>query len=138
MVLKEFRITHSTLIEHYQFIEAHPEGIYAAISDKSFSEGIKDVEKDSLSGVVREIQDAEKQKGINVFTTDDYKQLRHIIDRRNFWCHSCYFELSFDRKTGGLSKVRDEKKLLTDLQEAELWREKLYNIKVKLLENKII
>lgn len=138
MILKEFRIIHSTLIEHYQYIEAHLEGIYAAISDKTFSEGIKDVEKDSLSGVVREIKEVEDRKGINVFTADDYKQLRLIIDRRNFWCHSCYFELSFDRKTGGLSKVRDEKKLMTDLQDAEQWREKLYNIKIELLENKII
>lgn len=138
MILKEFRIIHSSLIEHYQFVEAHLEGIYAAISDKTFSEGIKDVEKDSLSGVVREIRDLEKIKGINIFTEDEYKQLRQIIERRNFWCHSCYFELSFDRKTGGLSKVRDEKKLLTDLQDAERWREKLYNIKIELLENKII
>ncbi len=138
MILKEFRITHSTLIEHYQYIEAHLEGIYAAISDKTFSEGIKDVEKDSLSGVVREILKLEEEKGIKIFSADDYKQLRQIIDRRNFWCHSCYFELSFDRKTGGLSKVRDEKKLLTDLQDAEHWREKLYNIKIELLENKII
>ena len=56
MVLKEFRIHHSTLIEHYQFIEAHLDGIYAAISGKPFLDGIKEVEKDSLSGVVREIR----------------------------------------------------------------------------------
>ena len=46
MVLKEFRINHSTLIEHYQFIEAHLEGIYAALSGKSFADGIREIEKD--------------------------------------------------------------------------------------------
>jgi hypothetical protein len=66
MVLKEFRITHSTLIEHYQFIEAHLEGIYAAISEKSFSDGLKEVEKDSLGGVVREIRELERDKKIRV------------------------------------------------------------------------
>lgn len=37
MVLKEFRINHSTLIERYQFIEAHLEGIYAALFGQALS-----------------------------------------------------------------------------------------------------
>ena len=41
MLLEKFRITHSTLIEHYQFIEAHLEGIYASVSEKSISVGEK-------------------------------------------------------------------------------------------------
>lgn len=84
MVLKEFRIAHSTLIEHYQFIEAHLEGIYAAIMDKPFRDGIKEIERDSLSGVVREIRELEQDKRITVFSDDEYKQLRQIIDRRKF------------------------------------------------------
>ena len=137
MVLEEFRITHSTLIEHYQFIEAHLEGIYAAISGKSFMDGIKEVERDSLSGVVREIREAEKDKGIKVFTKDAYEQLRQIIERRNFWCHSCYFEMTFDRKTGGPAKVRDVQALFADLQTAEQWREQLLQLKLRLLKEKM-
>ena len=136
MVLKEFRINHSTLIEHYQFIEAHLEGIYAAVSDKSFSDGIKDVEQDSLSGIIREIREIENEKGFSVFCEEDYKQLREIINRRNFWCHSCYFELSFDRKTGGPAKVRDVKMLMDDMKTAEVWRETLFKKKIELLEKK--
>ena len=134
MVLKEFRITHSTLIEHYQYIEAHLEGIYAVISGKSFMEGLRDVEKDSLSGVVREIREVEREKKLRVFTEEDYKQLRKMIERRNFWCHSCYFEMSFDRKTGGPAKVRDVQALITDLQMAEQWREQLFQKKLDLIK----
>lgn len=136
MVLKEFRITHSTLIEHYQFIEAHLEGIYAAVSDKNFADGIKDVEKDSLSGIIREIREIEQEKNINIFTEEEYQQLREIINRRNFWCHSCYFELSFDRKTGGLAKVRDVKKLIEDIRDAEFWREALFEKKIEMLKKR--
>lgn len=136
MVLKEFRITHSTLIEHYQFIESHLEGIYAAISDKPFWDGLKEVERDSLSGVVREIKETEKEKHIKVFTEEDYNQLRKIIERRNFWCHSCYYELCFDLKTGGPARLQDVKLLLEDLQTAERWREQLFNKKIALLEKK--
>lgn len=136
MDLNKFRILHSTLIEHYQFIEAHLEGIYAAVSDKPFWAGIKDVEKDSLSGVVREIREIENEKGIKVLTEDEYKQLRQIIERRNFWCHSCYFELSFDLKTGGPAKVRDVQAMCQDLQTAELWRDQLFQKKIELLKRK--
>ena len=136
MVLEKFRITHSTLIEHYQFIEAHLEGIYAAISGKSFLDGIQDVEKDSLGGVIREIKEVEREKKIAVFTEDEYKQLRQIIERRNFWCHCCYFELAFDRQTGGLARVRDIQTLLEDMKTAEQWREQLLQKKIALLKKK--
>ena len=138
MVLKEFRIAHSTLIEHYQFIEAHLEGIYAALSDKPFCDGIKEIEKDSLSGVVREIKDVEKEKNITVFTEEEYQQMRRIIERRNFWCHCCYFEMAFDRKTGAPARVRDVQILSEDLRTAEQWREKLFQKKRALLEKKQI
>jgi hypothetical protein len=134
MTLEEFRITHSTLIEHYQFIEAHLEGIYAAISGKSFHEGIKDVEKDSLSGVIREIREVEREKGITVLSADTYNRLRQMVERRNFWCHCCYFDLVFDRKTGGPAKVRDVHQLFEDLRTAETWREQLFQTKIELLK----
>jgi hypothetical protein len=136
MVLKEFRITHSTLIEHYQFIEAHLEGIYAALSGKSFADGLKDVEKDSLSGVIREIKELERTKNICVFTAEEYAQLRAIVERRNFWAHCCYFELSFDLQTGAPAKVRDVKMLLDDLKAAEQWREQLFQKKLSYLKSK--
>lgn len=134
MVLKEFRIAHSTLIEHYQFIEAHLEGIYAVISGKPFMDGIREIEKDSLSGVVREIRELEKKKGLQILTADEHKQLRQLIERRNFWCHCCYFEMSFDLQTGGPARVRDVQILREDLQAAEQWREHLFRKKVELLQ----
>ena len=136
MMLKEFRIAHSTLIEHYQFIEAHLEGIYAAVSDKSFLAGVQEVEKGSLSSAIREIRELEREKDTRVFTEDEYEQLRQLVERRNFWCHCCYFEMSFDLKTGGPAKVRDVQAMFADLQAAEAWREKLFHRKIQLLKEK--
>ena len=136
MMLEKFRITHSTLIEHYQFIEAHLEGIYASFSTKPFLVGLKEVERDSLSGVVREIRELERDKKIQIFSAEEHTQLRQIIERRNFWCHSCYYDLCFDRKTGGLAKVQDVQMLLEDLRMAEQWREQLYQKKIALIKEK--
>ena len=51
MVLKTFRITHSMLVEHYQYIEAHLEAIYAAVSDEPYWNALEEIEKDSLGDV---------------------------------------------------------------------------------------
>ena len=67
MNLEKFRMTHSLLIEHYQFIEAHLEGIYAAVCGKPLLEGLKDVEKDGLSGILGDILRVEREKKIDVF-----------------------------------------------------------------------
>ena len=54
MTQEKFRIMHSELIEHYQFIEMHLEAICAYLSDKSFMQGLEDVEKSNISHIVRE------------------------------------------------------------------------------------
>ena len=133
MMLEKFRITHSTLIEHYQFIEAHLEGIYAIFSGKKFVDALKDVERDSLSGVIREIRELEKEKKLTILSPEEHARLRKIVERRNFWCHSCYYDLVFDRKTGGLAKVQDVQMLIEDLKTAEQWREMLYQKKIDML-----
>ena len=60
MTLEEYRIRHSMLIEQYQWIEFDLEGLYAAISDEPFGEALREIEKDSIGGVVREIKKIEK------------------------------------------------------------------------------
>ena len=133
MVLKEFRVLHSTLIEHYQFIESHLEGIYAAVSQKPFAEGIREVERDGLTGILQEIRREERQQRLTVFTDAQETQLRQLFDRRNFWCHSCYFEMVFDRETGGPAKVRDVQQLMEDLEDAKQWRDRLFDKKLEAL-----
>ena len=134
MDIKDFRIAHSTLIEHYQFIEAHLEGIYAAVSNKPFLDGLREIEKDSLGGVVRVLRQLEREKGFSILSEEEYTDLRQIIERRNFWCHCCYFELSFDREGGGLARVRDVQTLIQDTENAEAWRERLRIKKIELVK----
>ena len=136
MELNEFRIMHSTLIEHYQYMEGHLEGIYGAISDEPFLVGVRTVEKDSLGEILREIRRLEKDKDIEVFTREEHEQLQLVFQRRNFWCHNCYFDMVFDRKTGGPAKVRDVHQLLQDMKDAEAWRERLFERKLQWLEKK--
>jgi hypothetical protein len=76
----------------------------------------------------------EKEKNLRIFTEEEYTSLRQIIERRNFWCHCCYFEMVFDRETGGPAKVRDVQALLEDLRTAEQWRERLLQKKRSLLK----
>lgn len=134
MTLEKFRILHSTLIEHYQFIESHLEGIYAAVCDKSLADGLNDVKRDGLAGILQDIRHQERVKNLQVFDDRQEDQLRDLFQRRNFWCHSCYLELPFDLKTGGPANVLDAQQMLEDLKTAEHWREFLFGMKIKLLK----
>lgn len=134
MTMEEFRILHSTLIEHYQFIEAHLEGIYAAISSKYFVNGLKDVEKHSIHRTIVEIKKLEAENGRKVLTEEEYLQLQQILQKRNFWCHNCYYDMVFSDKTGGLKYERDIKLMKQDLWEAEVWRERLFDKKCDLFK----
>ena len=134
MTLEEFRILHSTLIEHYQFIEAHLEGIYAAICGKVFWDGLKDVEKYGCSRLIMEIKNLEAEKKMEVFTEEECQQLQEVFQRRNFWCHNCYYDMVFDPKAGGLKYERDIKLMKMDLRRAECWRDQLFDKKCILFK----
>ena len=136
MDLQQFRIAHSTVMEHYQFIERELEGIYAALSGKIFYYGLKDVETYSINKVIQMVQEQEKIHNQKVISDAEYEALKSICLRRNFWTHNCYTEMVFNRKTGGPKKEADIKQLYDDIRIAEQMRELLFNRKIELF-NKI-
>lgn len=135
MDLQQFRIAHSTVMEHYQFIERELEGIYAALSGKSFYDGLMDVETFSISKVIRMVQEQEKIHDIEIISDAEYENLKSICLRRNFWTHNCYTEMVFDRKTGGPKKQTDITQLYDDIRNAEQMRELLFDRKIELFHN---
>ena len=133
MTQEKFRIMHSELIEHYQFIEMHLEAICAYLSDKSFMQGLEDVEKSNISHIVHEIKKHECEKSFSVLSAEDYDRIESMRLRRNFWCHDCYTKMVFDAKTWGPKKEKDRKALVDDTMEAQDLRAKLFQIQVNLL-----
>ncbi len=134
MDMTEFRIAHSTVMEHYQFIERELEGIYATLSGKSLYMGLKDVETFSLNKVIRMVQEQEKLYKKKIISDTEYEELKSICQRRNFWTHNCYTKMVFDRKTGGPKKTTDIKQLYDDIRTAEQMRELLFNRKMELFD----
>lgn len=120
---KEFRETHSILIEHYQFIERELEGIYAALSGKSFYMGLKDVETYSINRIIQMVQEQEKIHNKKIISDEEYEALKSICQRRNFWTHNCYTSMIFDRKTDGPKYTADIQQLYNDISIAEQMRE---------------
>ena len=133
MTLEEFRILHSTLIEHYQYIEAHLDAIYATLMGESFYQTLKDVEKDSLTGVLIELMRLQREKDVIIVSGREFSKIqKDVIHRRNFWVHSCYFDMIFS-KNGAPKKQRDVDALYEDIEKAKRWRKILNEKKIGLM-----
>ena len=136
MDLDEFRRVHSELVEHYQFIEHHLEGIYSALQDKYFYDGLVEVEKDNIPRLIHRILSIQQKNGEVVLSEEDLSRINNAYERRNFWCHNCYVDLVFDRKTGGPSHLNDVKAMMSDLVEAKSLRDELFERKLSYMERK--
>ena len=135
MTLEEFRLKHSELIEHYQFIEHHLEDIYADVQgEKSFYGGLLDVENDNIPRLVNKLCELQEKTKIPILSEMDCARLDAIRQRRNFWCHNCYVDMSFDAWTNGPKKPADVKQMTMDFIEAKQMREYLFVKKIQLKE----
>lgn len=135
MTLDEFRLTHSELIEHYQFIEHHLEGIFAFLQGKDhFEKGMQEVENDNIPRLLKKIKETQDEYGEIALSKEDFDLLERLCARRNFWCHNCYVDMVFDRMTEGPKKENDVEKMKEDLREAQRVRNYLFETKIKVLE----
>ncbi len=90
MDINEYRILHSKIIEQYQFIEFHLEGLFALIQNNGddFEELAKRVENDAMGELIRKVRFLVKEKSLsNVITKNDFYNLEKIRDDRNYYCH---------------------------------------------------
>ncbi|MBO5774066.1 MAG: hypothetical protein J6R44_04455 [Clostridia bacterium] len=133
MTLEQFRQMHSILIEHYQFIEMHLEGIYAFVCGREFLSGLEEVEKSNMGKISFEIKRIEKERGIEIIPTNLDKRIDEAIRRRNYWCHNCYTDMIF-KTNGDPKKESDVNAMIADYQEARELREILFGIKGQLLD----
>lgn len=132
MSLDEFRILHSTLIEHYQYIEENLKGLYASICGHEFFDGLEEVEQHNLRRLLKEINRLDTQNELSLFSVADYERFNSICDRRNFWCHNCYVSIVFDHKTDAPKYDKDIESLTRDIRDAEELRDMLFQKKLEL------
>ena len=116
------------LIEHYQFIEAHLETIYASIYGKRYFDGLDKVNAHSLSRLVKELKTIDSKNTDPALTPSDYERLEVLCVRRNFWVHNAYYGLPFNANTGELKKQCDIDTMNHDLAEAESMRMYLFDV----------
>lgn len=135
MISDNFRIKHSTVIEHYQFIESHLEGIYAQVrsfcDNKMYISALKDVEKHNIGRLLADIRRLETSMGVRLLDDDCVAEIQAIMPARNFWCHNCYYDMPFD-KTGNPRNPADEKRLDDDIKTARRMRDKLFSISMDI------
>ncbi len=131
MTEEDFRFKHSELIEYYQYIEMRLKAICAGIlanEEKSWIERLDDYESDSFGTLLTKIKEIQKQKQITVLNKDDLAKLDKLRITRNYWAHQCFggkHPIIFKKETVNRNEYAN--KIITDLNEAVEWDEKLTN-----------
>lgn len=131
MTREAFCITYTSLMEYYQYIEGHLEGIYALLCPKGFFPGLEDVEQDSIRRIIHKIQVLEREQKVSILSPEEYEALFALCQRRNFWTHSCFWEKAFN-KDGVLKKPDDIRQMQQDLRDAEEMRDLLFERKMSI------
>ncbi len=130
MIFNEFRRMHSELIEHYQYIEHNLEGLYASICKAPFLIGLREVDKDNISALIRKIDAIQAERQLVILSEEEINRLNAVRDRRNFWCHNCYVTLHLDLAPKGLVDQETAQMLMNDYYEAEEVRQLLFDRKL--------
>ena len=129
MTETEFRIKHSELIQYYQLIEMRLKFICAELladKERGWFERLGDYESDPFGPLLQKIKEIQNQKQIVVFTQDDFKALKELKGRRNYWAHQCFGGLQPITFPNGVVKSIDVvKNIMSDLDDAIEWDEKI-------------
>ena len=92
MTESEFRILHSKLIEEYQLIEMHLQGLCAAIANEPerFLEYLGDYRFDSFGVLLQKLEKLQSEKTVKVLSAEERKSLKNVQAARNYWSHECF------------------------------------------------
>lgn len=125
MNIKEYRLYHSQIIEQYQLIEYHLEGLFAImlVEGDNFMQLAKRVENDAMGELIRKVRFLVKEYSLTkLLTNEDFKILNRIRDDRNYYCHENFLAGINDNY-----KVSHQAGIKEDLQVAIDMNNKLTN-----------
>lgn len=128
MTYDEFRINHSKIVEQYQLIEWHLEGIFGLLENGDFEELTHRVENDAMGELIRKVRFLVKENKVDLLTKDDFSILDNIRDDRNFWCHENFLDIQED-----IEKIKKQtQRIIDDLNTTIKMNEKLKDVFISL------
>lgn len=129
MEIEVFRVNHSRIIEQYQLIEWHLEGIFGLLEQGDFEELTHRVENDTMGELIRKVRFLIKENNVSLLSKEDFSILDDIRDDRNYWCHSCFLDVNDNpEKYGEIAK-----RLLSNLDKVIGMNDKLEEVFKELM-----
>ena len=121
MELNEYRILHSEIIEQYQLIEFHLEGLFALMQGQgnNFKELAHRVENDAMGELIRKVRFLVKEfKYQDIITKIDFSILDQVRDDRNYYCHENFLENRADNyKSDRKTNIKQDLQVAKDINE---------------------
>ena len=107
---------------------------FLADEEKGWFERLSDYENDSFGCLLKKIKEIQKQKKVNLFKEADFSKLDDLRKTRNYWAHQCFGgQMPIVFKDDRVKRNEYAVKLVSDLDEAIAWEEKLTEIGKEIL-----
>lgn len=129
MDFNKFQMLHSETIGYCQLLENDLKWIYSFITGGDIIETRDAVSKFAMGKIINVLKKIDKNSPKRLFSNKDYKYLRQLKSRRDYWCHQCYIDFLYEDNYLYSSQY---KKCCSDLEEDNKWFYKVYKIVEKI------
>ena len=138
MNFDEFKDYYSLTMFYYQCIEHDIKLIYAFMCSGDINDNFGNVEKNTLGSMIVALEKLDYSDNKPYISRDDYKFLKNICDRRNYWAHQAFIDFVYVKNftySGEYRKVCDS--LAKDYEEVKRASGILEKMRIEFCEKHI-
>ena len=95
MNLDAFKIYYAETMMNYQCIENDIKYIYAYMLAGAVNKNFEDIENKTLGTMITLLEKLDYSDNKPFISRDDYKFLKNICDRRNYWAHQAFVDFVY-------------------------------------------
>lgn len=96
MNFEEFKSFYALTMMFYQRIEHDIKLIYAFMLKGDADDNLDSIENETLGVMIRALEKLDYSDNKPFINKDDYRFLKRICDRRNYWAHQAFIDFIYD------------------------------------------
>lgn len=135
MGFETFKDYYATAMMHYQRIEHDIKLIYAFMLKGNTDDNLESIDNKTLGTMIRILEKLDYSDNKPFISRDDYKFLKDICDKRNYWAHQAFVDFIYKENPLNSKEYKDvSSSLESDSNEVERASDILEEMRIECCE----